>query len=242
MNRRQNFKDCYMTWTILAVLFLVFLLETGLGGSKNTTVLIELGAMNKKVILEAGQWWRLFTAQFLHIGIMHLISNVVMIYYLGTYLEQILGHWRFLLIYLLAGVGGNLLSLAFGDVNLLGLALGDNNVIVSAGASTALFGLMGAMTAIGLRNHDNAAIVYLGKQAFWLALLNLGFDLFDPNIDLWGHLGGLLTGLLLAIIVGDRRFRQYPFKVRLVAVCILIIYIVATVHRGLSMALGGGFA
>ncbi|WEV40912.1 rhomboid family intramembrane serine protease [Lactobacillus sp. ESL0681] len=231
MNRRQNFKDCYMTWTILVVLFLVFLLETGLGGSKSIATLLKMGAMNKMMVLRLGQWWRLFTAQFLHIGIMHLVSNVVMIYYLGTYLEQILGHWRFLLIYLLAGIGGNLLSLAFGDVS-----------VVSAGASTALFGLMGAMTAIGLRNHDNAAIVYLGKQAFWLALLNLGFDLFDPNIDLWGHLGGLLTGLLLAIIVGDRRFRQYPFKVRLVAVCILIIYIVATVHRGLSMALGGGFA
>lgn len=220
-----------MTWTILVVLFLVFLLETGLGGSKSIATLLKMGAMNKMMVLRLGQWWRLFTAQFLHIGIMHLVSNVVMIYYLGTYLEQILGHWRFLLIYLLAGIGGNLLSLAFGDVS-----------VVSAGASTALFGLMGAMTAIGLRNHDNAAIVYLGKQAFWLALLNLGFDLFDPNIDLWGHLGGLLTGLLLAIIVGDRRFRQYPFKVRLVAVCILIIYIVATVHRGLSMALGGGFA
>ena len=157
--------------------------------------------MNNYAIVAGNQWWRLFTAQFLHIGIMHLISNAVMIYYLGIYMEPILGHWRFLIVYLLSGVGGNLLSLAWGS-----------DSAISAGASTALFGLFGAMTATALQNRNNPVLVYLGKQSFWLALINIALDLFAPNIDIQGHIGGLVTGFLIAVIIGDRTYRKYSFK------------------------------
>ncbi|WEV38181.1 rhomboid family intramembrane serine protease [Lactobacillus sp. ESL0680] len=220
--QKQSFKDSYMTWTILIVLFVVFLMETALGGSQNSGVLIKMGAMSNYAVVAGGQWWRLFTAQFLHMGIMHIVSNAVMIYYLGIYMEQILGHWRFLIVYLLSGIGGNLLSLAMGS-----------DQAISAGASTALFGLMGAMTAIGLRNRDNPVLVYLGKQAFWLAVINIGLDLFDTNIDIQGHIGGFVTGLLLAIILGDRALQKYSEKWRVVAACVLIVYVVAAVRMGM---------
>ncbi|WEV36408.1 MULTISPECIES: rhomboid family intramembrane serine protease [unclassified Lactobacillus] len=220
--QKQSFKDSYMTWIILIVLFVVFLMETALGGSQNTAVLIKMGAMSNYAVVAGGQWWRLFTAQFLHMGIMHIVSNAVMIYYLGVYMEQILGHWRFLAVYLLSGIGGNLLSLALGS-----------DQAISAGASTALFGLMGAMTAIGLRNRDNPVLVYLGKQALWLAVINIVLDLFDTNIDIQGHIGGLITGLLLAIILGDRALQKYSTKWRIVALCVLIVYLVATVRMGM---------
>ncbi|WEV70397.1 rhomboid family intramembrane serine protease [Lactobacillus sp. ESL0785] len=220
--QKQSFKDSYMTWTILIVLFVVFLIETALGGSQNSAVLIKMGAMSNYAVVAGGQWWRLFTAQFLHMGIMHIVSNAVMIYYLGIYMEQILGHWRFLLVYLLSGIGGNLLSLALGS-----------DQAISAGASTALFGLMGAMTAIGLHNRDNPVIVYLGKQAFWLALINIGLDLFDTNIDIQGHIGGFIAGCLLAIILGDRSMQKYSAKSRFVAGGILLVYLVATVRMGM---------
>ncbi|MDF7668091.1 rhomboid family intramembrane serine protease [Lactobacillus sp. ESL0703] len=232
--QKQSFKDSYMTWTILIVLFVVFLMETALGGSQNSATLVMMGGMVKSLVLVYGQWWRLFTAQFLHIGIMHLITNVVMVYYLGIYLEQILGHWRFLAIYLASGVGGSLLSLAW------------SNYSISAGASTALFGLMGAMAAIGVRNRDNSAIVYLGKQAFWLAVINIIFDMFSNSnvlfgigngskIDIAGHLGGLITGLLLAIILGNKQFREYSNKIRVIAVCCLVIYCVYAVHTSIGL-------
>ena len=226
MNQRQNLKNCYITISILVILFLVFLIETAIGGSENIYVLMKLGAMKNDAIVIGNQWWRLFTAQFLHIGIMHLISNAVMIYYLGVYMETIIGHWRFLAIYLLSGIGGNLLSLAWGHDN-----------AISAGASTALFGLFGAMTAIALQNRANPILVYLGRQSFWLALINIGLDLFAPNIDIPGHIGGFITGFLIAVILGERNLRKYSMKMRVVAVCALIIYCVAAVRMGMVINL-----
>ena len=226
MNQRQSFKDFYMTILVLATIFIVFLIETALGGSQSSYVLIKMGAMNNYAVVAGNQWWRLFTAQFLHIGIMHLISNAVMIYYIGYYIEQLLGHWRFLTLYLLSGIGGNLLSLALGS-----------DASLSAGASTALFGLFGAMTAVALRNRSNPIISYLGRQAFWLAVINIVFDLFAPNIDIYGHLGGLLAGFLIAVIAGDKTTHHYSVKERVVAACIIIVYCVATIRMGMVIKL-----
>lgn len=222
MNRKINLSSSFVTLGILVVLLFVFILEILLGGSENNTVLMRLGAMSNYVVVAGGQWWRLFTAQFLHIGIMHLVSNAVIIYYMGTFMEPMLGHWRFLLVYLLSGVGGNLLSLAFGS-----------DKAISAGASTALFGLFGAMTAIGLRNLSNPIISYLGRQAFVLAIINLALDIFMPNIDIQGHLGGLITGFLLAIILGDQNLKKYNSKWRVIAGAVLIVYVVLTVRQGM---------
>lgn len=226
MDQRQYLRNSYMTVGILVVLLVTFVLETLLGGSENMAVLNRMGAMNNYAVVGGNQWWRLFTAQFLHIGIMHLVSNAVMIYYIGFYIEPLLGHCRFLVLYLLSGVGGNLLSLAFGS-----------DTAISAGASTALFGLFGAMTAVALRNRDNQVISYLGRQAFWLAAINIGLDLFMPNIDIQGHIGGLIIGFLTAIILGSQAIHRYSNKERFVAVCLLIIYCVATVRIGMVIDL-----
>lgn len=226
MDQRQYLKNCYVTVGILVVLLLTFIVETALGGSENTAVLVKMGAMNNYAVVGGNQWWRLFTAQFLHIGIMHLVSNAVMIYYIGYYMEPLLGHWRFLLLYLLSGVGGNLLSLAMGSDSSL-----------SAGASTALFGLFGAMTAVALKNRANPVISYLGRQAFWLAAINIGLDLFAPNIDIQGHIGGFVAGVLVAIILGDRTTHHYSVKERTVTAAVLIVYCVATVRMGMVIKL-----
>ena len=208
MNRKINLSQSIVTMGILIVLLIVFLVEVFLGGSENTNVLMKMGAMSNYAVVVGHQWWRLFTAQFLHIGVMHLVSNAVIIYYMGQYMEPIIGHTRFLVTYLLAGMGGNLMSLAFSS---------DRGL--SAGASTALFGLFGAMTAIGLRNIHNPMISYLGRQAFVLALINLVLDIFVPGIDIWGHIGGLIVGFLLAIIMGDRVMRTYNPKWRVFGWC-----------------------
>ena len=184
-----------------------------------------MGAMNNLSVVIRHQWWRLFTAQFLHIGVMHLVSNAVIIYYMGQYMEPIMGHTRFLVTYLLAGVGGNLMSLAFSS---------DSGL--SAGASTALFGLFGAMTAIGIRNFRNPMISYLGRQAFVLAIINLALDIFVPGIDIWGHIGGLIVGFLLAIILGDRVMRTYNPKWRVLAAAVLIVYVVWTARTGMVIS------
>ncbi|RVU70070.1 MULTISPECIES: rhomboid family intramembrane serine protease [Lactobacillus] len=222
MKQKINLSGSFVTLGILIVLLVVFVAEVFLGGSENSATLMKMGAMNNYAVVAGGQWWRLFTAQFLHIGVMHLVSNAVIIYYMGLYMEPLLGHWRFLIVYLLSGIGGNLLSLAFGS-----------DAAVSAGASTALFGLFGAMTAVGLRNLKNPLISYLGRQAFVLALINLGLDIFVPNIDIQGHIGGFIAGFLLAIICGDRTMKEYNPKWRVLAGAVLVVYVVLTVRQGM---------
>ncbi len=103
MNHKINLSQSFVTLGILIILLAVFLVEVFLGGSENTNVLMKMGAMSNFAVVVGQQWWRLFTAQFLHIGVMHLVSNAVIIYYMGLYMEPLMGHWRFLATYLLAG-------------------------------------------------------------------------------------------------------------------------------------------
>lgn len=221
----RKFSKNFVTIVILVVLFVVFLIETFMGGSENINTLIRMGGMNNQLVAIKGQWWRLFTAQFLHIGWLHIASNAVMIYYLGQFLEPLLGHWRFLGIYLLSGVGGNLLSFGLGS-----------DVTVSAGASTSLFGLFGAVIAMYLANRQVPQMTYLGKQAIALAVINIVLDLFASDIDILGHIGGLVAGFLLAIIFGSQYLRKYHNKIRVLAVVVLVIYVVFCVHQGMVIS------
>ncbi|CCI81812.1 rhomboid family intramembrane serine protease [Lactobacillus hominis] len=220
--RKSNLPIPYMTFAILIILLVVFLVETFTGGSTNAAVLLRLGAMNNLIVASQDQFWRLFTAQFLHIGWLHLASNAVMIYYVGQYLEPIIGSWRFLLIYLLSGVGGNLLSFACGS-----------DYSVAAGASTALFGLFGAIIAIYFKNKQIPAIFALGRQALALAIINLFLDLFMKDIDILGHIGGLAAGFFLSIAIGNANLQKYHSKIRILAGVVLILYSVWCLRQGM---------
>ncbi|KRL63407.1 rhomboid family intramembrane serine protease [Lactobacillus psittaci] len=221
MQRRTDWKSIYVTAGILVALLVMFIIETLLGGSEDSAVLFKLGASYNPAIA-IGQYWRLFTAQFLHIGVLHLASNAVMIFYLGQLLEEVMGHGRYLALYLLSGVGGNLLSFALGS-----------DFSLSAGASTSLFGLLGALLAFYLVNMNNQIIAYLGRQAIFLAVINLAFDLASPSIDILGHVGGLISGFLLAGLLGSKFIGNYPKQARVVFAAVLIVYTVWTVRMGL---------
>lgn len=217
METIRKMRTPFVTLGLVVVCIATFILETFMGGSQNIATLVKLGAMSNYAVVAAGQWWRLFTAQFLHIGIWHLVSNLVMIYYMGTLLEPLLGHFKFLIIYLLSGIGGNLMSLAFGS-----------DKSISAGASTALFGLFGSVLALGLVYH-HPFIAYLARQALVLALINLGIDLFLPNIDIFGHLGGLIAGFLVTgLIEKDART-----KIRITCAALLLVSVVFCIRQGM---------
>ncbi|MDO4912399.1 MAG: rhomboid family intramembrane serine protease [Lactobacillus sp.] len=218
----SDLKENTVTSLILIFLVAIFVFEALSGGSSNTTTLIRLGAQNNVLIVNYGQWYRLVTAQFLHIGILHLACNMVMIAYLGPYLERIMGHWRFLALYLLTGIFGNVMSLAFA-----------NDYSISAGASTAVFGLLGAMSIIGYRNRDNQAGLLLGRQAFSLAVVNIVFNLFMPDIDIWGHIGGFIGGVLIAMVLGSRVLKRYDRWYRALAFGVLMALLVFFLKKGL---------
>ncbi|WP_435302718.1 rhomboid family intramembrane serine protease [Ligilactobacillus cholophilus] len=180
-------KQSKVTVILIAINIIIFLLMTIDGGSTSANVLISFGAKDNLLIAD-GQFWRLFTAMFLHIGFQHIVLNMVTLYFLGSQIEYIFGSIRFLIIYLISGIGGNIVSFALSPS-------------ISAGASTAIFGLFGAYLALGLEFKQNPYIQTVAKQFFILVILNLISDL-SGSIDIWGHIGGLITGFLLAFIVG----------------------------------------
>jgi len=181
-----------ITWVLLALIGIVFVVETLAGGSENTAVLVRLGAKVTPLIA-AGEYWRLFTAMFLHIGLMHLLFNGYALFIIGVELERLLGASRFLAIYLLAGLGGNLASYAFSP-NL------------AAGASGSLFGLIGALAAFFALHRE--ALGAWGKSRLLniaaLIVINLIFGFVQPGIDNLAHLGGLLCGFALGWALAPR--------------------------------------
>jgi membrane associated rhomboid family serine protease len=127
-----------------------------------------------------GEYYRLFTAMFMHYGVLHLLLNMYALWVLGRTLEAFLGPVRFLALYLVAGLGGNVAAYVF-QPNAL-----------SAGASTAIFGLFAALFLVLRKLGLNAASVLP------VILLNLVFTISVPGISIAGHLGGFLVGGLVA--------------------------------------------
>jgi rhomboid protease GluP len=182
-----------VTWLLLAGIGAMFAAETWLGGSTDSRVLVFLGA-NVPPLVWQGQWWRLFTSLFIHIGVAHLLLNGYALYQLGTMFEALIGSGRMLGVYLASGLGGALASLFFmrGDL--------------SAGASGAIFGLLGALVGFLARRRDR--LHPSGKQLLTSLLLwagiNVVFGLTVPRIDNAGHAGGAVTGLALGLLLRER--------------------------------------
>ncbi|NVY96921.1 rhomboid family intramembrane serine protease [Lactobacillus sp. DCY120] len=211
MERFRNTKVAWATYFLLALQIAVFFWEVTHGGSTNALTLVQSGA-KVDLLVAHGQWWRLITPMFVHIGWQHLLLNAITLYFIGLNLEPLYGSLRFLILYLLTGIGGNLFSFAVGASG------------ISAGASTALFGLFGLYVALGVTFRENPVIRQWSRQFGVLIILNLGLDLFTPGIDLWGHLGGALTGLGLGLVT---KVAQIPPEIsnlwRIIIIGFLII-------------------
>jgi len=154
--------------------------------------LLELGAKSRSEIL-AGEIWRFVTPMFLHLSIPHVLVNMYSLYAIGPAVERFFGKTRFVAVYLLCGIAGVTLSLAFSPYP-------------SAGASGAVFGLLGSLGAFLYLHRDLFGRFGLQqlRQIVLVAVLNLGFGYIVPGIDNLGHLGGLLAGIALTFTLGPR--------------------------------------
>ena len=181
------------TWTILGVNLVLWLLSEVSGGSTDPDVLIRLGAMEGQRIA-AGDYWRLFTAMFLHSGLMHLGLNCVGLFIFGHQLEQMYGHSRFLLIYIVAGLAGSVTSYA------LSISLSAHTTI-GVGASGAIFGVLGALVAFFLSHRHRLGAI--GRQNLTglliLAAINLFLGLVIQGVDNYAHMGGFFAGILMGL-------------------------------------------
>ena len=186
-----------VTQVLLGIILAVFVVSVLLGvmlygswtslTSTDINVLIMMGAKVNPLIAQ-GEIWRLFTAIFLHSGVMHLLFNLYALYALGPLLEGYIGHTRFLTVFLVAGLYGSLLSYALSGP-------------VSVGASGSIFGLLGAITVFFLKYRNNfggQGKAILQNMLFVLGL-NLVIGFSSGFIDNWGHIGGLIGGALVMV-------------------------------------------
>lgn len=182
----------YLFTIVLIVINVVtFLVVELTGGSRDTVHMLDVGAAYAPFI-QGGEGYRLFTCMFLHFGIDHLANNMVVLGVLGERLERVEGHFRFLLIYLLGGLGGSVASYLW--------ELRTKKYTVSAGASGAVFALMGAILFLVIRNGGKLLDLSMKRVVIMVALsVYLGF--VDAKVDVAAHLGGLVCGFALAALL-----------------------------------------
>jgi len=179
----------WATWVLLGINIVVWLAMTAAGGSTDSQVLFSFGAKYGPAIL-GGEYWRLFTSMFLHIGLMHLGVNSYALYALGPEAERFFGRARFLAVYLLTGVLSSVTSYLISPT-------------LAAGASGAIFGLVGALGAFFI--HERDVLGAPGRRRLnnlaSVVVVNLIIGFTVPNIDNAAHMGGLLAGLLIGWIL-----------------------------------------
>ncbi len=221
MNWSKLKNQQFVTIGFLSIQTAVFLLAYLLPG-----LLIEFrGSMFGPLIALNHEYWRFVTPIFIHYGLMHFAINSVILYYMGQQVEAIYDHGRFFLIYLLSGVMGNVLGFAFNDMN-----------VQAAGASTSLFGIFGAFIVLGIHFKNNPGIQAMVRQFSLFIVLNLVFGLFDQTIDMYGHLGGLIGGILMGNIVAlpMRVGKTYSIHVRIISAMILLFLLFFCIVYGLK--------
>lgn len=186
----------YVTYVIVGITSLIYALQLGsvalLGYASVGAQMDWLQAYGARIsdLIRIGQLWRLLTPVLLHASVPHILFNMYALVSFGTGLERHFGHWRFLTLYLLGGFTGNVLSFLLSNG-------------YSVGASTAIFGLVGAEGIFLFQNRGLFGAQFgraIGNVLFIVAV-NLFLGL-TPGIDNWGHVGGLLGGLIFAWFAG----------------------------------------
>ena len=184
-----SFKKPIVTYSLIFICILVFILMYVLGnGSTDNYTLLIFGA-NVDTLTKNGDYYRLFTSMFLHIGILHLLCNMYSLYIIGKEVENVFGKVKYLIIYLLSGIAGSILSLAF------------NHNTICAGASGAIFGLLGALLYFGYYYRTYLGVT-LTRSIIPVIVLNLIIGFTSSGIDNAAHIGGLVGGILIAMAVG----------------------------------------
>lgn len=191
----ENNKKALCTTALIVINVGVFFLLSLFGMTEDTMFMLEHGAMYEPYIVEGHEYYRIFTSLFLHFGISHLLNNMVLLGALGWNLEFETGRIKFLIIYFISGLGGNMLSLY--------MNMKANEMVVSAGASGAIFGLMGALLCVVLKNHGRVGRL-TNRGLLFMVALSLYFGLTSSGVDNAAHIGGLVCGFIAAAVLYRR--------------------------------------
>lgn len=191
-----------VTTALMALNFLVFIAMAVRGASLTEPTpaqLIQWGADFVPLTL-GGQWWRIFTCMFVHVGLIHIATNMWCLWSIGPLAERVFGRWTYILIYIYTGVSASLLSLASGSL----FFLQGRPLVPSAGASGAIFGVAGALIPafyFGKLPFPPQAVKATVRSLVIFAIINLAIGAEIPGIDNAGHIGGLILGLILGALL-----------------------------------------
>jgi membrane associated rhomboid family serine protease len=212
-----------LTNVMLVALGLAYVAEVVVAGPGSLVsgpdgmALIDMGG-SVGLLIATGEYWRMITATFLHIGIFHLAMNGYALYLFGNVIEAEQGKIRFAAIYAVSALAASAASYAFGPPT-----------VVSAGASGAIFGLFGAFLGAAWVKRDMAFYAARVRNAAWLIMLNVFITFAYPGIDWRAHMGGAVAGLALGVTAGTRRTRGAAFTVTCIA--LLAISVGLTIWR-----------
>lgn len=189
----------WLTVFIVTANVLTFLCELYMDPAQSTGFLLHFGGMNPVLVVQQGEYHRLFTAMFLHSGWSHLGANMLLAGYLGMLLEQEFGAPRFGCVYILSGLAGSAASLLY--------HLQYDPDVVCLGASGAVFGLVGACLLLILRSGGSYKNIRLERILLMIAVnLSVGFS--EGGIDNTAHIGGLIGGFLLALLLFSKKKQE----------------------------------
>lgn len=187
----QNLVSPVITYVLLAITVVTYLLQMGTQLLFRQDIPALLG-MKINDSIAAGQFWRFLTPMFLHGSLLHIGFNMYALLIIGSNIEKRFGHLRFFVLYCLGSIGGNVFSFLFSPNP-------------SLGASTAIFGLLGAQMVFFYQNQkmlgNNARRAL--QNVITVAVINFIIGL-SPGIDNWGHLGGLIGGLIFTWFGGPK--------------------------------------
>jgi rhomboid protease GluP len=192
-------KKSICTIILIVINVVVFFALSFIGQTEDGEFMLRFGASYTPYVIENKEYYRLFTSMFLHFGFQHLANNMVMLGFVGWNVEAEAGKVRFLIIYLLSGLIGNIVSTIW-DLR----TVTDGGYAVSAGASGAVYGIIGCALGIALLNKGR--IGNLSQRGLIIMiLLGIYYGATAGNIDNAAHIGGLVSGFLLTLIIYRRQ-------------------------------------
>lgn len=196
-NNQTNSRKCPITLTIIGINVLLYIITAILSKnlfSSDINVLVQLGAKYNEGII-AGEYYRLITCMFLHGGIVHLALNMYALYAIGPLIENIYGRLKYIIIYFISGICASILSFMMSPS-------------ISIGASGAIFGLLGATLIFAINMRDRIVKGFL-SNILSVIVVNIVIGVSIANVDNFGHIGGLIGGIVCSLIFIGKIKKQY---------------------------------
>lgn len=187
-------KRKYITITniIICINCIIFLALSLVGRTENGYFLLEVGALYYPYVEEYQEYYRIITSIFLHSGIQHLGNNMLLLFIIGNEVEKVIGKGKYLLIYILAGIGGNIFSILH-EIQV-------DEYVISVGASGAVFGILGAMLWVAIRNKGQIGNITI-RGIIVVICISLYVGITSTGINNFAHIGGLAVGGIFGVFL-----------------------------------------